>query len=667
VRDGIPTLAIGGRVVARLAGPDRSVVGLYKLYRDNRNEPIVLHALASAGAPLVARFQGGGFGVSDDIVRLGPRLFRVVRTWRNTSGKEQDVVLSFELARATEVSFYMIPGVSYDGNRRWPRAAFQGLAAPMAPADAAESMAGAQWVVAGDRPSLPAGTITEGDGYAVGVYADPADASESACSIAKSPHGLVQRLWWPHEEQPHAIVGAGRYVEAPWETVNLIPDQQISRTFYLAVAPAAEPRLGYGAILDEAWRQFAHDVPRRRTPREVWDLGIRYAKTSLWVDRPEYVGFAFSLEPKGEGFVQATWPWRYEIGFVGQAAALGAFMVQDFLSTGNEDSWRRGAAALDFWAKSGRYSNGLFVNRYDDRIALVDDPILTTRNLGDGAYFFLLASELAEKAGRAQPLWRETGLGPCNFFVGHALPGGTFGKKWRASGTLVDADGTIGAFMIPPLIKAYRLTGRDEYLQTAVRAFRAYADDDLDAVCLTAGAIDQDTIDKETGYPLLSGGLDLYEITHDRYYLGAARRAAYYLASWQYHYSVRFPAGSPAAEMGCDSFGGTSVSVGGGGADQGGAVLALGWLRLAAATSEPIWRERALAAWGYSTIGISDGTLRLNGKVLPAGAQYEGLSFARGQSSYTSRQGWSNEWLCAWMGAFRLWTLQHWPTWQDLE
>ncbi len=40
--------------------------------------------------------------MSDHVHRLGPRLFQLVRTWQNRSGKERDVALSFELERTVD-------------------------------------------------------------------------------------------------------------------------------------------------------------------------------------------------------------------------------------------------------------------------------------------------------------------------------------------------------------------------------------------------------------------------------------------------------------------------------------------------------------------------------------------------------------------------------------
>ncbi len=668
VESGAPAVRVGDRTVARLADEAGNLKAGFQLYRDNRNLPIVVSALKGEAEPGLFRYSGSGYAVTDRISPAGDGVFRVERTWRNMTGKEQNIVLLAELARTAPTTFFMIPGISYNGNRRWPRAAFQGLsAAGMSAEEAADSISGAQWVVEGDRPSIPAGTITEAGEAVAGLCADPRDASFSACSLREGPRGMVQCVWWPQQEQPLGLTGTRRAVQAPWETVFLWPGDSVTRAFYIMAAPAVEPRQGYGLILDKAWALFGHPAKVRTAPQKLWELGIRYAKESLWLESPEFTGFRFSLEPKDGGFVPASWPWRFEIGFVGQAGALGALMIEDFLRTKDEDSWKKGKAALDFWARNGRLPNGLVYPRFDDMLAWKTDPDVDTRNMGDAAYFYLLAAELADRAGRPQALWRETGLGICDFFVAHALADGRFGKKWKAGGLVVDPDGTVGAYLLPALIKAHRMTGKPAYRASAEKAFRAYADGDLDAVCLTAGAIDVDTIDKETGYPLLAAGLDLYELTRDPYYLRRAEQAGRYLASWQYHYGIGFPEGSPAAGLGYDAFGGTSVAVGGGGADQGGAVIALGWLRLWKATGNPVWKERAAAAWAHTSTGVSDGSLRLNGKLLPAGAQYEGFQHARTRRVFGNRQGFGTEWLCAWCTAFRLWTLQHWKDWKDLE
>lgn len=338
-------------------------------------------------------------------------------------------------------------------------------------------------------------------------------------------------------------------------------------------------------------------------------------------------------------------------------------MLQDYLYTKDEDSWRRGEAALNFWARNGRFANGLFYTQFDECLKGNPNPRLETCNLGGGAYAYLVAAELADKAGRPQPLWREMALGVCDFFVAHQLPDGRFGRYWYADGTLIEADGTVGSWIIWPLIKAYRLTHKAEYLQAAEEGYRYYADSDLARFCITAGALDTDCIDKEGAFPLLMAGLELYEITSDRYYLQQAERAAYYLATWQWHYALSYAPGTAAAQIGYDTLGGTSVSVQHHHLDPWGALIALGWLRLYKLTGKQQWQERAAATWRQSTRGVSDGAMAVNGVVRPAGGQDEGLMHTRWGKSV----GGVSDWLVAWPTAFRLFTLQQWEDWAALQ
>ena len=580
-----PVFMAGARPVARLAAPLVEPEGLPEGERTIRL-PIV-HA--AAGAEVTIDYAGGGWAATDRIERVGPGQYRCERTWRNVSSDAQDVALGCELQHTGEEPFCLIPAVSYDGNR------WGGGQEPKGLSDESTSLP-RPWVFGGDRTSVPACTISESDGCAVALYASPGDAAWSACALQPTAGGMAHRLWWPLQELPRSYCKRDTYAPGIHTTLRLAPGESCTRTFFVAVGLTSEPRQGYRAVLDGAWRQFYHRVPARFTPHEIWNLGVRFAKESLWVESAEFVGFSIGLTLRAGEWVKRP-GWRYEIGWCGQNAGWAAMLLQDYLWHGDEDSWHRGAAALDFWATHGRFDNGLFYTHFDDKLAGIGNPDLDTCNLGHGAYQYLLASELAEEAGRPHPAWRGLGLGACEFFSRHALANGKLGRTWKADGQVKDPDGTIGCSMVWPLCKAYLMTRNAAYLRTADRAYRAYAGDDLDRMCCTAGALDTDCIDKETAFPLLVAGLDLYEITGDAYYLQQAEKAACYLASWQWHYSIAYPPDTPAAAMAYDTFGGTSVSVQHHHLDPWAALIALGWLRLGRATGKALWRERATAAW----------------------------------------------------------------------
>jgi hypothetical protein len=658
--EGVPTFTVELRPLARLARISGELVGLYQGHM-----PMVLRVIGGTveNNTVNVHYAGPGWTISDQIRRITPGLFHCQRTWRNESNRGQEVVLTCGLERLTDVSFYMIPAVSYNGNHWGGGLEPKGLLdASLLSSQKVTCLGKGRWVFGGDRSSLPACTITEGNGYVVGLYAAPEDASHAACSLEPVVDGMIHWLYWPLQEQPRTYIRRDAYAPGISHTLHLDAGSSCTRSFFIAIHRSSGFHHGYCTILDEAWAQFYHEVPARYPPQQLWALGIQFAKESLWVESDEFVGFSIGLTLQDGQWVQRPF-WRYEIGWCGQGAGLAVALLQDYLWHGDEDSWRRGEAALDFWMNRGRFPNGLFYTNFDYALEGILNPPLDTCNLGWGAYHYLCAWEMAEKASRPRPEWLNMGLGVCNFFSRHAAPDGKLGRFWNAEGHLLDVDGTIGSFLIWPLIKAYRITHERSYLQAAEQAYRAYAEDDLARVQCTAGALDTDCIDKESAWPLLIAGLDLYEVTGNPYYLCQAELAAYYMASWQRHYTLTYPNDTPAAEMGYDTFGGTSVSVQHHHLDPWGALLALGWLRLAAITGKEIWRQRALATWHQSTMGLSDGSLTLKGITRPPGGQDEGFFHTR----WGGEPGDVSDWLVAWPTALRLITLMHWPKWNDLE
>lgn len=658
MRDGVLTFAADAQAVAQQLPPAIAVTGLHGGASPLRLSVATAAISAAPVAAATVEYSGDGWAVTDRIEQSAPGQFRVERLWRNLSAQAQEVVLSCELLHLGDDLFSLIPAVSYNGNRwgggREPKGFYD---------ESGERPR--TWVFGGDRVSVPGCTISQGAGYAVALYTTPDAAAHSGCSMQRGAQGLRHGLMWPLQEAPSSYVRRDSYGPGIHTTEHLDPGAACTRTFFVVISPVTEPHGGYGAVLDAAWERFYHHVPAQHSPQQLWSLGVRFAKEQLWVESDEFVGFSIGLTLRDGAWVQRP-DWRYEIGWCGQNAGLAAMLLQDFLWHGDEESWRRGAATLDHWSQTGRLASGLFYTNFDHKLAGIANPELDTCNLGHGAYHFLLASELAEKAGRPRALWRETGLAACDFFVEHALPNGKLGKLWTGQGECQDPDGTIGCSVVWPLTKAYRMTGNDAYLHTAMRAYRAYADDDLAQLRCTAGALDTDCIDKETAFALLLPGVELYELTGDRTFLQQAEKAAYYLASWQWHYSLAFAPGTPAAVMGYDTFGGTSVSVQHHHLDPWGALIALGWLRLARASRKAIWRQRGAAAWRQASIGVSDGSLVFNGIARPAGGQDEGFYHTRwsGQPGY--KPGEVSDWLVAWPTAFRLITLQHWSQWDDL-
>ncbi len=627
--------------------------------------PVKFGQVAAGRAQRTLQF--AGWEVSEQLNRISSDLFEWRRSWTNTANATADADFRMEAETAYSPEFTLIPAISYDGNPEYGRNAPKGLGAD-----------GVPWQFSAYRSSLPAGNYSEGGGWSVFVFVSTRRPSlDCGFSLVEGQGRLVHRLMWPERDNLRSRMSSGFR-----ETLRIEPGQSFETVAYVVIRPASEKRRAWRGGLDHAWRQNRHVVKAWFPPKQLWALGAQFGRETLWYDGSDYTGFVL-----GVNYTNGKWvpepSIRFEIGWCGQGAAWGTLLLQDYIWNKNPDSLAKAEKALDFYAENGRLPCGLIYTHYNMKLgarrwsvhnqtylgrpAKPGEKYVDTCNLGHAGYQYLVASELAEKCGMHKPLWRQIGMDMCNFFVDHVLPDGTFGKAWSLEGECLAPGNTTGAHILWPMLKAYRMTKDRRYLDAARRAHKVYMERDMDKVICTSGAIDADTIDKEAGLPLLFAALDLYEITGEKTYLRDAELAGYYLATWQWHYTVPFDPKSPALEIRYDTFAGTSITVMAQGQDPWGELIALGWLRLGAALKQDIWRDRAVQCFNQGTIGMSDGNLVLKGAKRPAGGQNEGFMMRLRTEDGRRLVGDYNTWLVSWPNAFRMVTLMHWPRWQDFE
>ena len=605
--------------------------------------------------------------MQDVITRLAHGLFQVDRSWTNRSAQDREVAFLFDLETAFEPSFYLIPCVSYNGNGWGSDREPKGL-----------EHEGKPWVFAYNRMGIPAATFSEDACACVGLFVSghAPESLVSACSLERMPDGRMRhRLYWPERETPLTYWGRDDYAPGFVNRHALAAGVTFGVRFYVYAGPVEAPRTGWTRACDAAWRLFRRTRAPALSPEQTWQLSLRYARE--WLLRPGRFGpmFVIGYLPEGPapqvGAPVKRWvtpPWTdHEIGGSGQNATFANALIQDYLLHGDREGLETGVAVLDAWERHARLDNGLF------KVVLWEDPKhqdreIDTCNLGWGALQMMEGCKLAQKAGIERPRWLDMGLRLCDFFCHHCEPPHYFGKSWTQNGEMLAAEGSTGCFLIMPMLEAFRLTGKAAYRECAEKAFRGYVARDLDAMQCTAGALDTYCIDKESCWPLLRTGIELFELTGDRYYLDKATLAGYYLASWLFFYDTLYPADSDFARYGYSTSGGTSVSVVHPVLDPWGALISVDWLRLARATGNEQWREMALATWRNGLLGVSDGSLVVHGMVRPAGSQGEGFQNCNWKTGQCERTvGMMNDWLVAWPTAFRLISLMREPNWQVFE
>ena len=606
--------------------------------------------------------------------------------WTRRTDKPTDK-MRMEAILAGGADFTMIPGISYNGNG-WGKT-------PEYVGDRAED--GTPWSFASHRATIPSCTYSENDSVSLVLMA--ADANDSsACSQLRTEEGEAHILIFPEEEQPKTL--QRHFWGEPFQG-TIEPRDHFSAILMLYPADGTKHR--YAPLLDFAWRYFGHSLSAPLPAKEMYRLSIAYCRYLFEREPDGFAGFTMGAQWHLGVTSYLKTQHRYEISWVGQSASIANAYIYDYLHTGDREKLDIAVEVHDSWLKKGKYPAGhvaarldfdpWLYNEYpadfvpdrtkvgectyetllsfagrkfrrapDGRILLQNDAC----NNGGAADGYFEAYDLLKEAGIDKPEYLETAYGICDFAMKNQSEDGAFAKSWDENGNILAKNGTVGCFLVLPLITAYKKSGDKKYLDSATRAFDFYYGSLVRDGFTTAGALDTYCIDKESASPLLRDALALYDATGDKQYVAAAEKIAWYLCTWMMHFTVDYPADSMLGQMGVDTFGLTSVSTAHQALDQYALRDVQSFLRLYELTGRVQWRERALAFWCAACQCISDGTLYINGRLRPAGSQDEAIFHTRwGRHGVEPFR--PSQWLPAWPCAFRLENLRQMTDWSLLD
>lgn len=581
-----------------------------------------------------------------------------------------------------EIGFTMIPSVNYNGNGWGDTPEYTG--------DRDEN--GEIWKYAYHRITVPSCTYTETKDASVALMAHEDDVT--SCAHYREDDGQHHLVMWPEVEGPRTLQRHfwGEAYEGSMEPRS---DFEVIITAY----EAEDKVIRYDRLLDFTWRYYAHPIAPPRQPEELKRLALSYTKFLYQEEQNGFGGFTMGSQwYRCYGQYMKTFH-RYEISWVGQSAVMANMMLREYLETGNKESLRMGLLAHDSWIKFSENNCGIIDARIDFHEWRVhpfsadyepdiwklgeseyethmgrrgktfpryaDGRIMLERdscNLGGAADAYFEAYDLAKECGVDRPEYEKTAYDLCDFAIKTQGESGIFAKSWDDDGNVKIADGTIGCFLILPLLTAYKRSGEKKYFDSALKAFNFYYGALERDGFTTAGALDTYCIDKESSSPLLRDAIYLYEITGDKKFLSAAENIAWYLRTWLMHYTIKYPEDSMIAEMKYDTFGSTSVSTAHQALDQYALRDVLSFIKLADYTGNVQWREIGVTFWCNACQYISDGTAYLNGRLRPAGAQDEAIFHTRWSRRAVGPFR-PSQWLPAWPSAFRLEALYAHPDW----
>ena len=557
--------------------------------------------------------------------------------------------MDMEIRTSYKPDFTMIPGLNYNGNG-W--GTFCEYTSDRYQKDYMDQ--GTPWKYGWHRSAVAAMTYSEKKicGRVISLALFGEEEGGNSCQLYEENAEEVHRLCWPEEETPKKL-NLYRLSE-PWYGMK---KAQSSFSGWIVIEENGEEKSSYTKALDAAWKLNDRERPLPFNREDIWKYALAYAETLYTEEKEGFCGFNIGLSWDGKEWKKRKYN-KYEIGWCGQNVSYANSFLYEALEKENEKAAGIGFRVLDSWLKYAMSPAGVVNSYYDPKQVRT----LEACDLGTAGCGYFEAAELAErlKAKGVFPFnfgeldervksYRKAAFDVCDFAIRVQDREGAFAKSWYEDGSAAVKKGTVGAFLVLPLIRGYQLSGRKEYLEAASRGMTFYLRE-LEVNGFTAaGALDIFSIDKESSIPLLKGAIELYELTGEEIWLKGAQKAAWYLSTWQYTHTCRFDESVLLGQTGYDSFGGTLVSTVHEGIDPFALCYIPELYKLFQITGEERWLRRARAIWRNGCQHISDGSLVVAGKLRPTGSQDESYTVTR-----QDERGTASQWLVAWPGAFRM-------------
>lgn len=611
--------------------------------------------------------------VNDTYIDEGDGLVKVVRVIENVSNSDVTFRDIFEVKTAFVPSRYLIPCVNYNGNDGCRENTPIGL-----------TRDGKPWIFAYDRMGIPSCSLCEDKEFGTAIFASDGDENSlrSACSLIKNEDGtFTQRIYHPVVEAPYTYSSKNILTERYDEYITLSAGEKITFTMYVFACKPMYENYAAANLLDRAAEVFDLERDTCLTPKEVWDLGIKYANALLYDYKghkmiithyaPRLFRSQHGAQVTGEEMARrmadpyyteiGCFDERFEMGWADQGLLNSRMLAADAIERGDKAQLDIAIGIFESWADK-QQQNGLIRTQFQQYFETETYDFATPDicNFGWGAAEMSRMYTLLKENGIDKPKFKEFAVKLCDFFCENYSEKFAFGKAWTLDGECVMPNGTIGGFMVLGMLETYRITGDKKYLETAIKASDFYFERDIDKFICSAGALDCQSIDKETAYPFINSSIILYEETGDEKYLDRAKKAAYYFFSWAFHYDVLYGEESEFTQYSYSTKGGTAISTEHHAIDSWGSAAVTGFLLLAHYTGDERWRKRAHAMWANAIQGIaSENNRTFHGQVRPLGSQNEGFFHCRWTKYRPTceERGHYNDCLCAWAGAYRMMTL----------
>ena len=367
---------------------------------------------------------------------------------------------------------------------------------------------------------------------------------------------------YPYQETPYSYIRKLTLAPPVEAFVRLAKGETVSLTWEVSAVQAAD----YSGFVADTWR-YSYDtyapkpVETPYTPERMKEVLSAYF-TQSYVDRYP-VKYTSGVELRTD--VCESRPLA-EIGFVGRVL-LNAFNALEYgEQTGRAQLVEESRAVFDSYRTYGMTENGLFreVMHFDPAGNILADDVLSIRRQSEGVYAMLHFLQYEKLRGRHHPEWERLVRRMLDRFVTLQNPDGSFPRKFRDDGTVVDPSGGSTPSATLPLVMGARYFGDRDYLKSALLTGGYLERELISKGDYFSSTLDANCEDKEASLYAAAATYYLALATKGaerEHFTELCRRAAYFAVSWYYTWDVPFAQGQMLGDIGLKTRGWGNVSV----------------------------------------------------------------------------------------------------------
>lgn len=339
----------------------------------------------------------------------------------------------------------------------------------------------------------------------------------------------------------------------------------IQRCFYIVIDKVASKRHGYFNVWESAWNNMKEESPPpisfSKMEKVLWKA-IDYH----WIKHGGVVGYATRIDRNGNAYTSLT-P-TLAVAWCSPTMMLAWLALRRAMKLRNRAEAELPLRAAQFFIEKGDMGNGLFRTHFDLSSGKWIDKNCSAVQLGGAVYWILRCVRLLnhESMFKNDTLfdrdeWMRFALKFCELAVRTQLPNGAFPSGWEFDGKSIEPERAMGVHTARAVLEAYSLTLQRIYLKSAEIAAQYYIKNCVEHEVGYGDCNDVlSTTNENDAAGLADLLIELYRITGKREYLNSAIRSSEYCLSFMFTYNVYFPSETDCGRRGMKTRGCSAIS-----------------------------------------------------------------------------------------------------------